>query len=580
MQTARTVRRHGATMYSHLNDVSFRKGHRAWCRHTSPTLLVIHMLLVAFRRSRAVGVTLFLLAGLFIVAGLVVSRRAGAQPSPVSTFVILRGTDTLGVETVTIDATTIKGVVAMRGQPRVEWDQSFENRVLGKLILRAFAPGAADGATAIQLISFSIRGDSARVEQTANGKTASNTMPVKPGTVAIIGTSMLHVSFVANAARASNTTTLPVLNAAGGQMLDASVAFAGDTATFTVAGLPIRSVWRGGSLQLVSVAPQGTRAVLTSASIATPSSMPVKIDYSAPTNAPYTAEQVSIATPRGYTLAGTLTKPKGMARVPVVITISGSGPQERDSRLAPVPGYAIFREVADTLGKRGIAVLRYDDRGVGESGGRSSAASATSADFADDLRAVIAWLRTRPDVDPERIAVAGHSEGGLIAPLVASTDSRVRAVALLAGPAYSGRRVLIFQSELGIRAIAGITDAQRDSLRRTVPGSLDSLARVNPWFNYFINTDPAVALRYVKQPVLVLQGNTDMQVSPEQADTLAVILRKAGNTRVTVRRFPETNHLFLRDPSGAPSGYSGLKDPSVRREVLGALANFMVTALR
>jgi len=206
--------------------------------------------------------------------------------------------------------------------------------------------------------------------------------------------------------------------------------------------------------------------------------------------------------------------------------------------------------------------------------------TATSADFADDVRAVIAWLRTRPDIDPDRIAVAGHSEGGLIAPLVASTDSRVRAVALLAGPAYSGRRVLVYQNELGIRAIPGFTDAQRDSVRRTIPGALDSLARANPWFNYFINVDPAVALRKVKQPVLVLQGNTDTQVSPEQADTLAFILRKSGNTRVTVQRFPETNHLFLRDPSGAASGYSALKDQTIRREVLGALANFMVTALR
>ncbi len=538
------------------------------------------MLPLGFRRSRLVGLTPRVLAGLFSVAGLLLARGAAAQAAPPSTFVMLRGTDTLGVETVSMNATMIKGVLTMRGQPRVEWDQAFENRVPGQLSMRVYAPGAATGAAPLQQLIFSVRGDSARIEQTAGGKSAATMMAVKPGTVVVIGTSLLHLSFIAHYARSAGKTSLSALNSAGGQMLDVSIASAGDTTTFSIAGLPIRTVWRAGSPQLITVAPQGIRAVLATTSVAPPSSMPVKIDYSAPANAPYTAEQVSIPTPRGYTLAATLTRPKGVARVPVVITISGSGPQERDSRLAPVRGYAIFREVADTLGKRGIAVLRYDDRGVGESGGRSSAATATSADFADDVHAVIAWLRTRSDIDGDRIAVAGHSEGGLIAPLVASTDTRVRAVALLAGPAYSGRRILMFQNELGIRSLTSMTDAQRDSLRRTVPGALDSAARANPWFNYFINTDPAVALRKVKQPVLVLQGNTDMQVSPEQADTLSSILRKAGNTRVTMRRFPNTNHLFLRDSAGSATGYAELKDSKVRSEVLGALANFMVTALK
>ncbi len=459
-----------------------------------------------FRRSRLDGVTILALAALFLNAGLVLSRSAAAQSAPPSTFVMLRGADTIGVETVTIDAALIKGTLAMRGQPRMEWEQVFDNRVPGQLTMRTYAPGAAAAAAPLQQVVFAIRGDSARIEQSAGGKSGTTMMAVKPGTVVIIGTSVLHASFVANYARRAGKSALSALNAAGGQMLDASIASIGDTTTFTIAGLPIRTVWRAGSPQLITVAPQGIRAVLTTAPVAPPSSMPMKIDYSAPTNAPYSAEQVSIPTTRGYTLAATLTKPKGVARVPVVITISGSGPQERDSRLAPVPGYAIFREVADTLGKRGIAVLRYDDRGVGENGGRSSAATATSADFADDVRSVIEWLRARPDVDGTRIALAGHSEGGL--------------------------------------------------------------------------TDPAVALRKIKQPVLVLQGNTDMQVSPEQADTLSFILRTAGNTRVTVRRFPETNHLFLRDPVGAASGYSALKDPTVRRDVLGTLANFMVTALK
>jgi dienelactone hydrolase len=260
-------------------------------------------------------------------------------------------------------------------------------------------------------------------------------------------------------------------------------------------------------------------------------------------DAPYTAEAVSIPTPRGYTLAGTLTRPKGAAKVPVVITISGSGPQERDSRLAPVPGYAIFRQVADTLGRRGIAVLRFDDRGVGESGGAATRASATSADFADDVHAVIAWLRARPDIDGTRVALAGHSEGGVIAPLVAARDPRVRAVALLAGPGYDGRRILMYQNELSIRAASGVTESQRDSLRRTVPGALDSIARVNPWYA-FMKTDPPSRC-----------GRSSNRCDPagqhrpagvrQQADTVGAIPRgrqsrgdrDASKTRITV--FPD-----------------------------------------
>jgi dipeptidyl aminopeptidase/acylaminoacyl peptidase len=263
----------------------------------------------------------------------------------------------------------------------------------------------------------------------------------------------------------------------------------------------------------------------------------------------------------------------------VLVTISGSGPQDRDSRLPGIRDYAPFRDMADTLGRRGIAVLRYDDRGVGESGGRASRDSATSEDFADDVLAVVAYLRTRPDVDGGRIVVAGHSEGGLIAPIAAVKDPRIRAIALLAGPAISGRKVLEYQNENGIRA-ARVTEAQRDSLRRSVPAALDSLQRTNRWMRYFITTDPLVMARRVTQPVLVLQGETDMQVTPEQADTLAAALRGAGNRAVTLRRFPATNHLFLPDESGSPTGYAALTDTRVSPDVLGALVEWTLRVTR
>ena len=538
------------------------------------------MLHLIFRRSRVLGGIVLVLVVLALLFGLLASRRAGAQSVPSFTFVYLRGADTIGVEVVTPGANVMTGVQSMRGQPRMEWEQGHQDRVPGRLALRVFAPGAANDAAPVQQFVFVVRGDSVVIEQMAGGTMQTQSVAAKPGTLVLIGSSVLHISLLANHARALGKGSLPVLNAAGGQSLEASVAFTGDTTTFTIAGLPIRTVWRDGVPEEITVAPQGLRVVRAAGPVAPPSSTPVKFDYSAPATAPYTAEAVSIPTPRGYTLAGTLTRPKGAAKVPVVITISGSGPQERDSRLAPVPGYAIFRQVADTLGRRGIAVLRFDDRGVGESGGAATRASATSADFADDVHAVIAWLRARPDIDGTRVALAGHSEGGVIAPLVAARDPRVRAVALLAGPGYDGRRILMYQNELSIRAASGVTESQRDSIRRTVPGALDSIARVNPWYAFFMKTDPAVALRQIRQPVLVLQGNTDRQVSAEQADTVGAILRGAGNHGVTVRRFEDTNHLFLPDPSGAPAGYSSLKDVAVRREVLGTLADWMAAAMR
>jgi alpha-beta hydrolase superfamily lysophospholipase len=267
--------------------------------------------------------------------------------------------------------------------------------------------------------------------------------------------------------------------------------------------------------------------------------------------------------------------------VPVVVTISGSGPQERDSRLSVVKGYMPFREIADTLGRRGIAVLRYDDRGVGESGGRGALRdTATSADFADDVLSVVQYLRTRSDVDGARIALAGHSEGGLIAPLAAAKDPSIGAVVLIAGPAYNGRRILEYQNDIGIKAAPGLTTTQRDSIRARVPAALDSIARSSRWMRYFMSEDPLVTARQLKQPVLILQGDTDMQVTPEQADTLARVIRGAGNRSVTMRRFPATNHLLLNDPSGSPFGYGKLTDVRVRREVLGALADWLVTTLK
>jgi dienelactone hydrolase len=302
-------------------------------------------------------------------------------------------------------------------------------------------------------------------------------------------------------------------------------------------------------------------------------------DYSAPADAPYAAEEVTVTVPQGgHTLAGTLTLPaNARGRLPAVVLITGSGPQDRDSAIPGLDGYAFFRQLADTLGRRGVAVLRLDDRGWGASTG--DAAGATSADFADDVRAAVAYLRTRGEVDPRRIGLVGHSEGGMIAPMVAVGDRRLRAVALLAAPAWSGVRVSDHQLREVWRA-AGLTEEQMVEAAAANDVLREEMAARTPWLRFWLDHDPLPAARRLRLPVLILQGETDRQVTAGQAHELAAAIREGGNRDVTVRVFADVNHLFLHDPDGTPQGYSALDSMAVPGEVLGVLADWLTDRLR
>lgn len=228
------------------------------------------------------------------------------------------------------------------------------------------------------------------------------------------------------------------------------------------------------------------------------------------------------------------------------------------------------------LRRRGIAVLRFDERGVGASSGDFSAA--TSEDLADDVRAALVFLRAKSDIDGSRLGLVGHSEGGLIAPMVAAADPAVAAVVSMAGPSRTGREILDYQLRRRITADSALSAAERAAALAKIPAQLDALA-ARPWEAFFLGYDPLPAARTLQVPVLLLQGAADIQVTPEQAEELAAAVRTGGNPNVTVRVFPEINHLFVRDAAAEPTPYPQLPSLRLAPEVLEALASWLETNL-
>ena len=297
-------------------------------------------------------------------------------------------------------------------------------------------------------------------------------------------------------------------------------------------------------------------------------------------------------------LSGTLTLPKKEGVFPAVVLISGSGPQNRDEELL---GHKPFLVLADHLTKNGIAVLRYDDRGVGESKGNFKTAS--SADFATDVESAIVYLKTRKEINKKKIGLIGHSEGGLIAPMIASKSKDISFIVLLAGTGIQGDQLLLLQQELIARA-SGVPETEikksfelnkiifdivvksndEISLNRDLKNALNEMLKndatikipsgmtkdefismqinqiSSPWMQYFLRYNPAFALEKVKCPVLAINGEKDLQVPPKQ--NLAAIknaLDKGGNKNVSIKELPNLNLLFQDCKTGAPDEYATIK---------------------
>jgi hypothetical protein len=301
-------------------------------------------------------------------------------------------------------------------------------------------------------------------------------------------------------------------------------------------------------------------------------------------------ESVTIPT-YGFTLGGTITRPKTTALAPAVILIGGSGPTDRDETVAGIP---VFGHIARDLVNAGFVVVRYDKRGVGQSGGRAE--SATIADYAEDVRWVIDWLERQKGVDKDRIGLVGHSEGALVAMLVAGKQrGEVGALALLAGPSTDGATVVLEQQKLMLSKMP-IDDAQRAekiALQQKINAAVisgkgwneiaESARRVadTPWFYSFLTFDPKKAMSDTRQPVLIVQGELDVQVQPHHADNLAALARaRRGKALVELVKVPGVNHLLVPAKTGDVSEYASLgPQAQVSPLVTKAIADFMLRAL-
>jgi len=500
-------------------------------------------------------------------------------------FVATLGRDTIAVETMTRTASRVDAAVRLLS-PMLLIRQTIAFTPENGIERVGISVGrGATGDSAVQRSELILHGDSAvsHVEQTSGAPTPERRFAVPAGVVPYVNLSGLSLEQVIRRARALGRDTLnvPVL-LTNGQVIYASVARVGaDSVVIVLGGVVLRARTDSvGRLLGASVPAQKVSFVRLPGDSPAADWSPARVSYAPPAGAPYTAEEITVHTPAGLTLAGTLTVPahKAGTRLPAVVMITGSGAQDRDEALPGLSAeYRPFRDIADTLSRRGIAVLRLDDRGVG--GSSAGPASATTADFADDVRAALAWLRARPDVDPARLGLVGHSEGGIIAPMVAVTDPRLRGIVLIAGTASRGLDIVHGQLRYLIAQDTSLSASRRDSLIRVALKEADSTYKTPGWKSFFATYDPLVTARRVRTRTLILQGETDRQVPLSEAAALARAMREGGNRTVTVRTFPRLDHLMVEDASGSPLGYQSLSSFRVRNDLRGALADWLARTL-
>ena len=313
------------------------------------------------------------------------------------------------------------------------------------------------------------------------------------------------------------------------------------------------------------------------------------------------ARQVAISRPNdeavrilanGFSLAGTLSKPAEPSKTPLpaVVLIGDAGPTDRDELVAGIP---VLGQLAGALADAGFLVLRYDKRGIGQSGGRAEGVTLT--DYADDARAAVKLLASRKDVDARRIALAGHGEGGLVALTAASVEKRVAALVLLATPGVSGAELVLEQQE---RALAkmNITEAEKQAriaMQRRINEAavtgkgLDQFTAdvrrqvEDPGFQSLLAANPAKLMTRVRQPILVVQGELDTLVAPSNADRLAALAQaRKPSLPADVAKVPGVNHLLALSVTGEADEYEKLPLKQISQAVSSAVVEWLKKVLR
>ncbi|MEW6211679.1 MAG: alpha/beta fold hydrolase [Acidobacteriota bacterium] len=322
---------------------------------------------------------------------------------------------------------------------------------------------------------------------------------------------------------------------------------------------------------------------------------------------PYDEEEVSYENTKGaIRLAGTLTLPRAKGPFPAVLLITGSGPQDRNESLL---GHKPFLVLADHLTRLGVAVLRVDDRGVGGSTGNIT--QATTEDFALDALAGVEYLKSRKEIDPKKIGLIGHSEGGLIAPIAASRSNDIAFVVLMAGPGLTGEEIIYLQSALIARAngasdqliaanrvtqekIFAVIKSEKDNAaaekkimevsgatpQQQSAGSAQVRTYLSPWFRYFLTYDPRPSLKQVLCPVLAINGERDLQVPyKENFSAIEAALKEGKNKDHTIVSLPELNHLFQTSQKGTPDEYAKIEE-TIAPAALQAISDWILKRVK
>ncbi|MCX6538772.1 MAG: alpha/beta fold hydrolase [Acidobacteria bacterium] len=424
------------------------------------------------------------------------------------------------------------------------------------------------------------------------------------GNISILGTQLgIVVVLAADGTNYKATIDIPQQGARGLPLIHVRVE--GTKIHFELMGGPGLAVFDGeqrgdtisGTFQQATVA--GTFDLMRGAAAAAARAAAAQAAPAVPP--PYKEEEVTFKA-GSVTRACTLTLPVSSKPSPAVVMITGSGAQNRDEEIL---GFKVFQVIADHLTRHGVAVLRCDDRGVGGSTGSTS--QSTSADFADDTLAGVKYLQARAEIDKTRIGLMGHSEGGLVAPMLAARVSDIAFIILMSGPGLPGEQIMLAQSELVGRAagrtdeqvrrnqeiqrkmfasvrsgtgwdeveamirsemnagIAAMPEAQRKAIGESekfveaqVKGQLDGVR--TPWFKFFLEFDPATVLDKVKCPTLAIFAEHDVQVAagPNRA-AMEKAFARGGLKNYRIEVFPRANHLYQDSPTGSVIEYGMLK---------------------